>query len=186
VVLAYCQSRQIDEAGKVLADSYLHYTDDVSHGHWLRAYREKGADESRKYLAAKNTIPNVSAVLFRRDALRKAMARELATMRTFKVAGDWIAYLAVLEEGDIAFVPEPLNLHRRHGSSVTNGSDRRSHMLEVLRVQHLVSQRYRPASDVQQGMIAYVDRLRRHFRLDETDVEQLQGQTAARCEARLP
>ncbi|HJU25454.1 MAG TPA: glycoside hydrolase family 99-like domain-containing protein [Rhodanobacteraceae bacterium] len=186
VVLAYCQSRQIDEAGNVLADSYLHYTDDVSPRHWLRAYRERGADENRKYLAVKNTIPNVSAVLFRRDALRKAIARELATMASFKVAGDWIAYLAVLEEGDIAFVPESLNLHRRHGSSVTNGSDRRSHLLEVLRVQRLVSERYRPAPDVQEGMTAYVDRLRRHFRLDEADVERLRKETAVRCEARLP
>ncbi|HJP98702.1 MAG TPA: glycosyltransferase, partial [Rhodanobacteraceae bacterium] len=186
VVLAYCQSRQIDEAGNVLADSYLRYTDDVSRRHWLRAYRENGADENRKYLAIKNTIPNVSAVLFRRDALRKALARELATMRSFKVAGDWVAYLAVLEQGDIAFVPESLNQHRRHESSVTTGSDRRSHMLEVLRIQQLISQRYGPAPDVRQGMIGYLDRLRRHFRLDETDVEQLQGQTAARREARLP
>lgn len=185
VVLAYCQSRQIDEAGNVLADSYLRYTDDVSRRHWLRAYREKGSDENRKYLAVKNTIPNVSAVLFRRDALQNAMERELATMANFRVAGDWIAYLAVLEQGDVAFVPESLNLHRRHGSSVTLGSDRRSHMLEVLRVQQLASQRYRPALEVQQGMFAYVDHLRRHFGLDERDVERLRKQTIARDPVRL-
>lgn len=180
VVLAYCQSRQIDEAGNVLADSYLGYTDDVSPGHWLRTFTASGADENRQHLAIKNTIPNVSAVLFRRDALRKAMERESATMAGFKVAGDWIAYLAVLEQGDVAFVAESLNLHRRHAGSVTLGSDRRSHLLEVLRVQQLVSQRYQPASEVRQGMVAYVDRLRRHFGLDETDVERLRKQAADR------
>lgn len=179
VVLAYCQSRQIDEAGNVLANTYLEYTNDLSREHWLRAYRGKGSDENRKYLAVKNTIPNVSAVLFRRDTLRHAMDRELDTMSNFRIAGDWIAYLAVLEQGDIAFVPESLNLHRRHASSVTNGSDRRSHMLEVLRVQQLVSRRYRLGPEVQQGMLAYAEHLRRHFGLNEREVEQMRRQTVA-------
>jgi len=177
VVLAYCQSRQIGEAGNLLANTYLEYTDDVSRKHWLQAYRENGLDENRKYLAVKNTIPNVSAVLFRRNALRNAMERELDTMSNFRIAGDWIAYLAVLEQGDIAFVPESLNLHRRHASSVTVASDRRVHMLEVLRVQQLVSQRYAPEPDVQQSMVAYVEHLRRHFELDEKDVERLREQS---------
>ena len=179
VVLAYCQSRQIDEAGNLLAHSYLGYTDDVSRKHWLRAYRERGSDENRKYLAVKNTIPNVSAVLFRRDALRNAIAREIDTMSGFRVAGDWVAYLAVLEQGDIAFVPEPLNLHRRHAASLAIGSDRRSHLLEVLRVQHLVSQRYELEQDVRQSMGAYIERLRRHFDLEESDVERLRKQMTA-------
>lgn len=180
VVMAYCQSRQIDAAGTALADTYLEYTDGVSREHWLRAYREKGSDENRKYLAVKNTIPNVSAVLFRRDALRNAMACEGETMSNLKVAGDWIAYLAVLEQGDLVFVPESLNLHRRHSCSVTNGSDRRLHMLEVLRVQQVVSQRYQPEPEVQRSMVAYVEHLRRHFGLDEMEVEQLRRQTTAR------
>ena len=179
VVMAYCQSRQIDEAGDDLANTYLGYTDDVSSEHWLRAYREKGADENGKYLAIKNTIPNVSAVLFRRDALRNAMERELDTMADFRIAGDWIAYLAVLEQGDIAFVPESLNLHRRHAAGLTIGSDQRLHMLEVLRAQQLVSQRYHPDPEVQRNMLAYVDHLRRQFALDETEVERLMNQTIA-------
>jgi len=179
VVMAYCQSRQIDEAGNVLADTYLKYTDDVSRGHWLQAYREKGSDEIRKYLAVKNTIPNVSAALFRRDALWDALGRELDTMTGFRIAGDWIAYLAVLEQGEIAFVPESLNLHRRHPDSITNGSERRLHMQEVLRVQHLVSQRYPLGPEVQQKMADYIDYLRRHFALEEAEVERLQKVTMA-------
>ncbi|HEY9112905.1 MAG TPA: hypothetical protein VIM92_14160 [Rhodanobacteraceae bacterium] len=179
-MMAYCQSRQIDATGAALADTYLEYTDGVSREHWLRAYREKGSDENRKYLAVKNTIPNVSAVLFRRDALRNAMACEGETMSNLKVAGDWIAYLAVLEQGDLVFVPESLNLHRRHSCSVTNGSDRRLHMLEVLRVQQVVAQRYQPEPEVQRSMVAYVEHLRRHFGLDEMEVEQLRRQTTAR------
>ena len=177
VVLAYCQSRQIDEAGNVLANTYLEYTNDVSRERWLRAYRGKGLDENSRYLAIKNTIPNVSAVLFRRDALRNAIGRELGTLSGFRIAGDWVTYLAVLEQGDIAFVPESLNLHRRHACSVTHGGDRHSHMLEVLRVQHLVSRRYRIEPEVRRGMAAYVENLRRHFGLDATEVERMKRQT---------
>jgi glycosyltransferase involved in cell wall biosynthesis len=180
VVMAYCQSRQIDEAGEALADNYLHYTDDVSREHWLRAYREKGSDENGRYLAVKNTIPNVSAVLFRREALRNAIERELDTLSGFHVAGDWIAYLAVLEQGDIAFVPESLNLHRRHPAGVTIGSDRRTHMLEVLRAQRLVSERYPVGPEVQRSILAYLERLRRQFALDEAEVERLKRQAIAR------
>jgi glycosyltransferase involved in cell wall biosynthesis len=172
VVLAYCQSRQIDETGRVLADTYLEYTNDVSREHWLRAYRERGTDEARKYLAVKNTIPNVSAVLFRRDALRKALARELGTMSSFTIAGDWVAYLAVLEQGDIAFVPESLNQHRRHTASVTVASDQRQHMLEVLRVQRMVAQRYQPGLEVLQGVTEYAEQLRRQFGMEPAEVEQ--------------
>jgi glycosyltransferase involved in cell wall biosynthesis len=179
VVMAYCQSRQVDEAGNVLANDYLEYTNDISREHWLRAYREKGLNEIRTYLAVKNTIPNVSAVLFRRDALWNAIGRELDTMASFRIAGDWIAYLAVLEQGDIAFEPEPLNLHRKHTSSVTNGSDRNLHMLEVLRVQNLVSQRYPLGPKVQQDVATYVEHLRRHFALDKAEVERLRRATMA-------
>lgn len=142
VVMAYCQSKQMDDDGNVMADTYLEYTNDISRDHWLRAYRRPGIDEIRECLAVKNTIPNVSAALFRRDALENAIQREHDTICSFRIAGDWVTYLSVLEQGDIAFVPESLNLHRRHASSVTLGGDAKPHMLEILRVQHMVSERY--------------------------------------------
>ena len=169
VVMAYCQSRQIGEAGKPLADHYLEYTNGVSREHWLRAYREKGASEIRKYLAVENTIPNVSAALFRREALLNAIRRELETMATFRVAGDWVTYLAVLDQGDIAFVPQPLNLHRRHPDSVTVVGNQRQHVREVLRVQHMIQRRYRPEPEVQRKAAAYAENLKRHFALDRME-----------------
>lgn len=161
VVMAYCQSRQIIESGEPVADNYLDYTNDVSREHWLRGYREKGSNEIRKYLAVKNTIPNVSAALFRRTALLNALQREQSTLATYRVAGDWVVYLAVLEQGDIAFAPQPLNLHRRHSAGVTLGSNHQSHLQEVLQVQDLVRHRYRPEPEARSKAAAYADHLRR-------------------------
>ena len=179
VVMAYCQSKQIDGDGNVLANTYLEYTNDVSRDHWLSAYRRSGIDEIRECLAIKNTIPNVSAALFRRDALVNALHRDFDTIRSFRIAGDWVTYVAVLEQGDIAFVPESLNLHRRHSSSVTLCSDHRPHMLEVLQVQAIVSERYPLEPGVRAKTAAYAQHLRQHFGLVEADVMQLKRELNA-------
>ncbi|NDU91010.1 MAG: glycosyltransferase [Ferrovum sp.] len=175
VVMGYCQSRQIDTDGRQLAASYLDYTKDVSEERWLRPYRVDGLDEIRTCMAVKNTIPNVSAVVFRRTALADALDRLLTELRTYRIAGDWLTYLAVLERGDVAFVPESLNLHRRHASSVTIGSDRRPHMLEVLRVQRLVQQRYSPPAESVRKASKYARQLYQYFKLSNVEIEEIEA-----------
>ena len=169
VVMAYAQSRQIDGDGRPLAGHYRDYTDDVSRTRWLQDYRASGLDEIRNCLTIKNTIPNVSAALFLRSALVAALERDLELMCNFKIAGDWVAYLGVLELGDVAFVAEPLNIHRRHGASVTIGGDPRPHVREVIDVQCLAQQRYKPS----QAMVAqsgdYLRRLCAYFELDASE-----------------
>ena len=176
VVMAYCQSKQIDGDGNVLANTYLEYTNDISREHWLRAYQRPGIDEIRECLAVKNTIPNVSAVLFRRGALLKALRDELDVICSFRIAGDWITYLAVLVQGDIAFVPESLNLHRRHSSSVTLGGDATGHMREVLQVQLLVSERYHPDRVALDKAAAYTKHLQRHFNLAQSARDEINAE----------
>ena len=176
VVMAYCQSKQIDGEGNILANTYLEYTNDVSRDHWLSAYRRSGIDEIRECLAIKNTIPNVSAALFRRDALVNAFHREFDTICSFRIAGDWVTYIAVLAQGDIAFVPESLNLHRRHSSSVTVGSDHRPHLLEVLRVQGLAADLYQPGVESNQMAQGYIRHLTHYFGLDDSQVESLRSE----------
>ncbi len=67
VVLAYCQSRQIDEEGREIAPDYLAYTADISETKWSEDYVRPGLDEIRDTLVVKNTIPNVSAVVMRKS-----------------------------------------------------------------------------------------------------------------------
>lgn len=178
VVMAYCQSTQMDESGGRIAENYLEYTNDISKKKWLDRYREKGLQEIRTCLAIKNTIPNVSAVLFRREPLRSVLERDLELMCQFRIAGDWVAYLGLLEQGDVAFIPDPLNHHRRHQVSVTLGGDKRSHMLEILRVQRLVRERYRPSEEVDRMASAYAESLHRYFGFDKEAVDELVKQLA--------
>lgn len=114
-VLAYSQSKQTDENNSVLANDYLAYTSDISTTKWLGSYHYNGIAEIKEALCIKNTIPNVSGVIFR-NIVDDSILSELLK---FKIAGDWLFYCHILSKGGIYFHSESLNYHRRHNSSVT-------------------------------------------------------------------
>ena len=152
VVLAYCQSKQIDGQGREIAGDYLAWTEDIDPTKWRHAYVRRGIDEVRDSLAVKNTIPNVSAVLMRKPDLSEIEA-QLVTLRN---AGDWLVYVHLLERGDLAFFAEALNYHRRHSDSVTIGHGELNLMRETLLVQRHVLDRHPVPPDVEQKRDAHL------------------------------
>ncbi len=163
VELAYSQSRQIDETGRVVAENYLDYTRDISATKWLRPYVRSGIDEIRDTLAIKNTIPNASAVLMRRPDPRKLEAVHSG----LSVAGDWLIYVQVLCKGKIAYFPEALNSHRRHRRGVTLASDDLAHLTEIRTAQQLVAARFQVAEAVGAQAACYLQSVYEHFGLHE-------------------
>lgn len=138
-VLGYCQSEAIDEHGALLMQDYLSYTDDLSKDRWLQSYLADGADEVEAALAIKNTIPNVSAVLFRRKPLLDVLDAQLDEIVRYRVAGDWIVYLKLLRNGKIFYSAHVCNRHRRHQRSVTLETHADMHYREVVELQKLAS-----------------------------------------------
>jgi hypothetical protein len=133
--LAYAESLVVGADSEWLADSYRFYTDSISPTKWLSAYVEEGHREIDQALGIKNTIPNASAVLFRRSVL----ARHIQSATAFRYCGDWWAYLCCLNEGRIAYHPEALNIHRRHAGSVTSTGEAGTAMLEeALRIKSVL------------------------------------------------
>jgi hypothetical protein len=65
-------------------------------------------------LIHRNTIPNASAVLFRKSIFDRAGGAP-AHLRT---NGDWLMWLKMLCFGKVAYVAEPLNYFRYHDRSV--------------------------------------------------------------------
>ncbi|HEY8587566.1 MAG TPA: glycoside hydrolase family 99-like domain-containing protein [Rhodanobacter sp.] len=135
VVIGYCQSEAIDEQGRLLMADYLPYTNDLSTDRWKCSYVASGAQEVDGALGIKNTIPNVSAVLFRRQVLSDVMDRQLAQVLRYKVAGDWLVYLYILQAGKVFYDPHVSNRHRRHRDSVTQGTASSAHYREVVELQ---------------------------------------------------
>lgn len=170
VVMSYCQSRQIDETGRVLAGDYLAYTDDISTSRWRKPHVDDGVDEVSQGLAIKNVAPNVSAAVFRKDALLAVLREHMEEISGFRVAGDWIAYLHLLRHGKVAYVPGSHNAHRRHSRSVTLDADKVTHLGEIRAAQALARDLFDLPAAVQSAQDAYAAAVARQFGLDSPRV----------------
>ncbi len=109
VGVAYCQSYVVNASGEVI-DTMQGWTDSLDTQHWAQDYLADGAEENRKFLFHKPTIPNTSAVVFRK-ARYEAIGGAAANM---VMCGDWLHWIKMLEGSEVYFVAEPLNYFRRH------------------------------------------------------------------------
>ncbi len=160
VVLSYCQSKQTDELGRVLADNYRDYLADLTPEHWTRSWVSGGDEEIRHYLAVKNTIPNVSGVLMRREKLARVLRAHIDEIRSYRVAGDWKTYLLLLAGSRLAYFPESLNLHRRHSRGVTISLFDESQVREIEEIQAWVESHYALPPGVGETARLYLTALR--------------------------
>ncbi len=135
VVLSYTQSSQVNAEGEILCPHYLDYVTDIDRERWRRPFLHDGLKELAEGLSVKNTVPNVSGVLFRREALAAALMENIDEIRSYRVAGDWCVYAHLAGLGKIAFDPRPLNYHRRHAESVTISRFTHAEWEEIRRMQ---------------------------------------------------
>ena len=167
VVLSYCESRQIDENGVLLAPDYSDYVKDISGTRWREPYVREGRNEIVEALAIKNTIPNVSAVLFRRTALARVLSTCLEDIAAYRQAADWYVYLEVLAQGRVAFNPANCNSHRRHSASVIGATGKTALLDEIRRIQERAARHYALPEITASGAQRYLRTLERQFGLDE-------------------
>jgi glycosyltransferase involved in cell wall biosynthesis len=159
LVLAYSQSKQIDQDGKLLSNDYLEYTADLGE-FWQQDFIVDGQDEIKRGLCVKNTIPNVSGALFNRIAFKKSIEKLKYSLSEYRVAGDWLIYVDLLQTGKLGFIAESLNLHRRHISSVTKVND---HMEEIKKVQSYSSNLVEIPKEMMEKVSNYNKVLEVHF-----------------------
>lgn len=119
VGIAYCQSCIVDEKDRLVSPNFLSCTDDLDLVRWSANYSNEGKNECINFLAAKNTIPNASAVLIRKAIYKSEVDRD---NEAFKVAGDWFTWSKILLNSDICFIAESLNYFRMYQGSVSNNS----------------------------------------------------------------
>lgn len=136
VGLAYCQSHAVDEHNRV-SETWEHWTRPVDAVRWKGDFVNRGPDEVARYLVQRNTIPNASAVVVRKDILVRAV-QDAERMR---LAGDWWTWVRVLLESDIAFVAEPLNYFRSHGRSARDTTKLATACAEEFSIQAYVCDR---------------------------------------------
>lgn len=135
VGLAYCQSYRTD-ANDVRYNTYDYYNNDLDSNYWKSDFVNKGVNEISRWLIRRNTVPNASAVLVRRDVFLDASE----DAQRYRLCGDWWTWARVLLVSDIAFVAQPLNYFRMHTTSVRSGTKLAAACVECLKVQaHICS-----------------------------------------------
>jgi glycosyltransferase involved in cell wall biosynthesis len=164
VVLSYCESRQVDENGQVLANNYLAYVSDIDARRWLSPFVMEG-DKAAHSFCIKNVIPNVSAVLFETGSLRAVLDRHIERILSYRVAGDWLVYVLLLKQGRMAFNPVPANAHRRHQRSLTLGSFNAAQLEEIRGMQAFVASEFHVPEEQAAAARAYAARLAGQFGL---------------------
>ena len=95
-----------------------------------------GRDYARRHMVPWNTIPNASAVLFRRSAF-DAIGGPVTEMR---LCGDWYTYCKILMQFDICLDCRALNFFRQHQSNVRTRTRPAIYMSEQRQVRSYVQQ----------------------------------------------
>jgi glycosyltransferase involved in cell wall biosynthesis len=130
--LGFSDSWQIDQDGCHLGDSYKAYVNAESPTSFDHSFVMAGREFIAKHLGVKNIILNVSAVIFRKEALLAALKNVGDELFDYKVAGDWRLYIEMCAVGGkVVYESDSLNGHRRHQSSVTSTLNSKRHIEEI-------------------------------------------------------
>lgn len=154
VVLSYSNSKIIGSKGQYY-NSYdnIPWLTELSATKWSNNYKNTGIQEFYDALAIKCTIPNISGTLIKKEVALKIIDVSLS----YKKAGDWIFYSYLSRYGDISYIAEPLNYHRRHEGTVTSKEGDDKGVEEIFKIHsHFVNNFYIP-NDVRSKMIQFIE-----------------------------
>ena len=152
--LAYSNSYLIDENDNSIGD-YNNIFSKVSENKWQNDYINHSFKEIQTALGIRNTIPNASAVLFKKFDIEIILNQ----LTQFKFAGDWFFYLNAISSGDISFTKEKLNYHRRHKTSTMSllKDDIKLYFNEIEFIHNYIKSTFILNKGTINGMIQYIE-----------------------------
>jgi glycosyltransferase involved in cell wall biosynthesis len=141
VTFAYCRSQCISGEGQALGFADAIYLSSLDTRRWTTDFCADGQEECRTHLVRCNTVPNASAVLFRKMAYEQVGGAD----ESLRLCGDWKLWASLALVGQVAYIAKPLNYFRIHQASVTSTVDpAKVHVLEWLRVIRWILERVTP------------------------------------------
>ncbi|WP_294284032.1 glycosyltransferase family 2 protein [uncultured Chryseobacterium sp.] len=105
VGLVYCRSNNVDEQNRF---HNIFWPDDLDAKKWKQDYCNNGIDEVKTVLKYRNTIPNASACIFRKETF------DFSEIKNMFYAGDWMFWTKILVKSNICFSSKTLNHFRFH------------------------------------------------------------------------
>jgi len=169
VSFAVAGSRAIDSDGRSGEVSYREYFDQMFAGALATDFVQDASLFAREYLSQRNVLLNVSAILWRKEALTRAFEKTETLLPSFRLAGDWLLYLAACVPGErMAYHAAELNLHRRHMQGVTSQTAGAKQIEEISRIYAYFDAQFGADDRILQTQQAYYQELREQFASETT------------------
>ena len=110
-------------------------------------------------------------MLWRREVLLRALDACQADLRELRMAGDWRIYLECLRApgAKIAYLADPLNVHRRHSASVTHTMKAQKHTHEIETVHRFAREAFGLSQREIGAQIRYIDEVASQLAKDSTE-----------------
>ncbi len=163
VTLLYAESKIINKWGLMICPNFRWSRDREKTGHYNRSYAKDGVREIEEIMAIRCTIPNVSAVVFRKNE-KIPFLKYLDEAEKFRQVGDWYFYTKILAHGKINYVRKSLNKFRVHGDSTTGKARKaKEHYEEVLKMHEMLAAKYNLSELVSSRITAEEKRLKRRL-----------------------
>lgn len=156
VVLSYTESMLINGAGIMIAPNFRWSRDREKTGYYKKSYIKDGFREVEEIMAIRCTIPNVSAVVFKRE---DRIMEYLDEAEKFTQVGDWYFYVRILDKGRISYNKKALNRFRIHGGSATNREQ--NHFDEVVEMHKFIAIKRNLDEFVTRRMTAEEERIKK-------------------------
>lgn len=130
IMISYSDTAFIDTFGNIILKSIKPEIDMQKSGHWDKSYINNGLDEIKNYSYLNCTIANVSSAI-----IKNGNYEEYLTMSgEYKQAGDWLFYVNLISNGDIAYSNKILNYYRVHGNNVSSTMNHQKHIDEINKI----------------------------------------------------
>jgi glycosyltransferase involved in cell wall biosynthesis len=165
VVIATSNSKLIDSKGELIGLGNNIYEGISNPQRFSSSYVNDGHREIYEAIGICNTIPNVSACIFRRKDLLQALDTLGDYLYTFKYAGDWLVYIQLLTQGSIAYNANSLNLFRQHQDSNIRLANKRKLLEEIEEVQNYAKNKIKSDNSFIMSQNLYLEDVRRHLDL---------------------
>lgn len=131
VGIAYGQSRTVASNGEQIMDTLARILEPLDRQRWNSSFAASGIEECRRYLLWLNTIPNASAVVFRKQTFLAAGKADFS----LKLTGDWFMWVKMLLISDLGFHASIVNSFRQHGATVRERQGWEVYQNEKVRIQ---------------------------------------------------
>jgi glycosyltransferase involved in cell wall biosynthesis len=109
VSLAYCRTISVYEDGKQVI---CNWGESIQPKLWNTDNQFDGKDFINFFLKYRNVIPNASAVIF-----KKKYFEDIDSILNMRYTGDWLLWVKIAAQGNVAYSAKPLNYFRFHSAS---------------------------------------------------------------------